>query len=487
MKTHLLFCFLLASFGLFAQQPEPTPQPESAEVPAPVEYDDEHYETTESDRVIIIRKRGGVSAPQIRLPRIVIPDIHIDIDTEELEDELEDVAVELEDLFDLDLDIRIDKSVCDGNPNTYMGVFLENVSPRKAEALGLENPYGRQVKRVVEGTPAYAAGLRGFDYIYGVDEFRVGKQQHLSGIIRRYNPGDRATLKVMRKGNRVDVPITFGDRNENYQDSDRGCDAPFWGVSNNGHHRTYYGDTPVDAEQFMQGRPAAPASATKAMGVRVRMIEGTSADRMGVQSGDVITTIDGNRVYDWTDIETGVQSRNSGDRIEATILRGENTLTVSGPIGSLREADRCDEDEDEEELAEQRSNLEEWREELAQRARAMMEADMEEVTEEDVEEMRDRYDIDMPTDNSLRVEDLEIFPNPSDGPFNVRFVLPDEGATLIRAFNAQGRQIYEFDLGNFSGEFSDRIDLSQNGTGAYFLVITQNGKALTKKIVMSAR
>jgi hypothetical protein len=71
------------------------------------------------------------------------------------------------------------------------------------------------------------------------------------------------------------------------------------------------------------------------------------------------------------------------------------------------------------------------------------------------------------------------------GLFQLQFELPSSGATAIQFYNSMGRVIYDYDLGQFSGEFEDHIDLAQNGTGDYFLFITQGSKSITRKIELT--
>ena len=482
MKFSLLLSFLF-SFALSAQQSEPNAGEAPAQPDTEVTYDDEPYDYNERRRVVL-RVPGGVSIPEIRIPDVNIPEVRIGGDVVVEQQRIPGKVIPRQRIDFEDGDVVVvhnDDWNCgtctDHHSNTYMGVYLENVSERKAAFKGWDNPHGRMVKEVIPNTPAARAGLRGFDYIYGVDEYRVGERQHLSGIVRRYQPGDQATMKIIRAGNRMDVPITFGDRNDDYREADP-CDDPFLGVRNSGNHHTtvtYHGNRPDGIDQWTRNKEISD----DVPGVRVRLIEGTSADRMGLQTNDIIQEIDGNLVFDWDDVTAGVHNHRPGERIALLIHRDGRRVPVEGPIGSQREQGNCGEEPD-------ASSFESFTEELVERAGQLMEADVEAVTDADLREM-ERYQIDMPRDNSLAIEGLEIFPNPGTGPFNVRFTLPERGATLIRAFNSQGRQIYEFDLGEFQGSFSDRIDLGQNGAGAYFLVITQNGRALTRKIVMSAQ
>ena len=69
--------------------------------------------------------------------------------------------------------------------------------------------------------------------------------------------------------------------------------------------------------------------------------------------------------------------------------------------------------------------------------------------------------------------------------FELEFDLETEGQTMVNVYNPTGRAIYEYDLGRFSGDFSDNIDISQNGAGTYFLQIAQDGKSFVRKVVLT--
>jgi hypothetical protein len=85
---------------------------------------------------------------------------------------------------------------------------------------------------------------------------------------------------------------------------------------------------------------------------------------------------------------------------------------------------------------------------------------------------------------TLQVDNLQFSPNPNDGKFNISFDLPEKAKTVIRIFDASNKEIYKEDLGKFSGRYSKQIDISENPKGIYFLQITQNDKAVNKKIVI---
>ena len=87
--------------------------------------------------------------------------------------------------------------------------------------------------------------------------------------------------------------------------------------------------------------------------------------------------------------------------------------------------------------------------------------------------------------NNLAVEGLSVEQNKDL--FELEFTLAGSGDTNIRIFNDAGRMIYQYDLGNFSGDFTDEVNLSQNGKGNFFLEIQQGNRSVTKKITLSSK
>ena len=80
---------------------------------------------------------------------------------------------------------------------------------KKALGLGARRLAFRQQKEVHKD--ARAAGVRAGDVIIGVDEMfpDMSMLDFLGYIRKNYLVGDRITLRVLRDGRRVDLPITL--------------------------------------------------------------------------------------------------------------------------------------------------------------------------------------------------------------------------------------------------------------------------------------
>ncbi len=108
----------------------------------------------------------------------------------------------------------------------WLGVRFTDISPEIASLAGLPARGAVVIIDVVEGSPAAKAGILGSDEwvrrgdrvelegdtVIGADGRALGSSDDFVGILRAKRPGDVVTLRVIRKGREVDVPITMGTR-----------------------------------------------------------------------------------------------------------------------------------------------------------------------------------------------------------------------------------------------------------------------------------
>lgn len=88
--------------------------------------------------------------------------------------------------------------------------------------------------------------------------------------------------------------------------------------------------------------------------------------------------------------------------------------------------------------------------------------------------------------NTLVIPDLGYFPNPApNGTFKLRFNTPGAGELSIKIFNLDGKEVFNRYFENYLGLYSETIDLSRQSEGMYMLEIQQDGKRLTRKIVIN--
>jgi len=82
------------------------------------------------------------------------------------------------------------------------------------------------------------------------------------------------------------------------------------------------------------------------------------------------------------------------------------------------------------------------------------------------------------------ITNLSIYPNPSKDVFNVTFTSEDVQDLKVRVINVIGEELISDNLQQFIGEYTKKIDLTNNAKGIYFLEITTNNGLVSKKLVL---
>lgn len=86
--------------------------------------------------------------------------------------------------------------------------------------------------------------------------------------------------------------------------------------------------------------------------------------------------------------------------------------------------------------------------------------------------------------NTMKVDKLEFYPNPSDGKFNVNFISPERGDLFITVMDMNGKFVYEETVPNFQGTYSKAYDLSAVGKGMYILRMNIGKESYYKKLIV---
>jgi S1-C subfamily serine protease len=94
----------------------------------------------------------------------------------------------------------------------FLGIQLAELTPQIADQFGIDAEQGVLVLGVEGGTPAADAGLQEGDVIVGIDGDQVASAGDLLGLLRRHRPGELVTLRVVRNGDELELPVTLGER-----------------------------------------------------------------------------------------------------------------------------------------------------------------------------------------------------------------------------------------------------------------------------------
>jgi serine protease DegQ len=94
----------------------------------------------------------------------------------------------------------------------YFGVEPEDITPDVAQMLKLERSDGVVLKGVQRASPAGRAGLEPGDVIVAINGEKVGNSRGMLNQIAQLPPGSSASVRVLRAGREVEVPVTVGER-----------------------------------------------------------------------------------------------------------------------------------------------------------------------------------------------------------------------------------------------------------------------------------
>jgi len=92
----------------------------------------------------------------------------------------------------------------------YLGIQFEDIDPgvQSAENLQLQN--GALITAVMPGSAADKAGLLAGDIIVGINNLTINQSQNLDSIMGQFGAGNQITLKILRNGANLDVPVVLG-------------------------------------------------------------------------------------------------------------------------------------------------------------------------------------------------------------------------------------------------------------------------------------
>jgi S1-C subfamily serine protease len=109
----------------------------------------------------------------------------------------------------------------------YIGVSSQALYPQLADKLGLDTTFGGLLAEIVPGGPGEKAGLKGGDeklqfqglpyrtggdVILQVDGRDVIQPNDLARLVATKKPGEKATLTILRNGQKEQVEVTLGKR-----------------------------------------------------------------------------------------------------------------------------------------------------------------------------------------------------------------------------------------------------------------------------------
>src|SRR5258707_7874324 len=228
--------------------------------------------------------------------------------------------------------------------SSWLGVETHEVTSDKAKELKLSAERGVVLGKVVADSPAAKAGLKENDVVTEINGQRVEGAAQFRRMIREIPAGRSIQLTVWRDGRTQTVSATLGKSEERRHAMKMATPRPgtfafripeipdIPSMEWNGN--MLFGDGPrlgIDAED-LSGQLGAFFGAPDGEGILVREVNsGSPAEKAGVKAGDVITSLNGERIRSVGELREKLSGkRDEKDRtVKLGVLRNKSSLTLT--------------------------------------------------------------------------------------------------------------------------------------------------------------
>jgi len=231
------------------------------------------------------------------------------------------------------------------NGGSFLGVYAEDINKENMGRYGLGDVRGVGITEVVKDSPAEKAGLKKDDVIVKFDGESITSVRKLNRLVGEAAPDHTVRLTVSRGGAEQDVSVTLAQRNEgenvfaNVMPPEIFRDFPNSGIKIN--------PGPMEINPGQDGPFVFSFGGARRIGISTQSLtkqladyfgvnggllitsvtENSPAAKAGLKAGDVITTVDGEKVESSGDISRAINKKQDGE-VTLTVVRDRNTRTI---------------------------------------------------------------------------------------------------------------------------------------------------------------
>lgn len=426
----------------------------------------------------------------------------------------------------------------------FLGVILKEkeITDKGANIKTLE------VREVEPGSAAQKAGILSGDIIAQIDGKDVSTSSEFVKEIQSRKIGDEIKITVNRGGKKKKLKATLGEKVMEVQRPigqngmiipDNQGELPFFNFRFGPDSITILsprsdsvkicqpfawnnGQMVVKETAYLGVTPSADGSSTTTKGVKVNVEKETSAEKMGLISGDVITKYNDVDINNFSELADAVSKTKAGDDIRLTILRDGKQREIAGAVGKrscshfddfrifhdykgmdeggnyfydyefdmdIKDLEKhMDEllrglDNEQLRIDRERERLEEELGRIRSNESIHINIRIDEITTEEQQSINKNANPKLETTNSLSFDQISFYPNPSNGLLNLNFTTSETSPVKIVLYNASGNTVYLEERSLTDGKYINTIDIADQPNGSYYLQIIQGNKSYSKKVI----
>lgn len=200
------------------------------------------------------------------------------------------------------------------------------------------------------------------------------------------------------------------------------------------------------------------------------------AEKAGVETGDIITGIDGNALGDFSELLDYLDGKEPGEEVSLEVDRNGSMKKIAITLGE-KQAHRVHDilwmDEDGE--GDETIIIIEGANGKKVKKYKKKHSKMQKFQEED---------FDIKLGGNLDLQNLKVGPNPSTDVVSLSFDSAEKGDLDIQVLNLNGQTIYKEYMSDFSGNYAGDLDLGGQVPGTYLLRIQQGTKQWVEELIL---
>lgn len=184
------------------------------------------------------------------------------------------------------------------------------------------------------------------------------------------------------------------------------------------------------------------------------VIEGSGADLAGIKKGDLILEVAGVEITEDHSVIDALSPFSPNDEVEIKISRDGQTQTLTATLGGRP----------------------------ASHSSTSKRVIIKKIKTDDSGEESIESKGSFTPERTLQLQDFEAFPNPNEGLLRLR-LKADIAPLTVKLTDMEGKELYTRNIKNFKGNLDEEIDISLYPKGTLLLLIEQQGKVFTEKVV----
>ena len=206
----------------------------------------------------------------------------------------------------------------------WLGVQIQALTPELRESLKLSAEGGALVAGVIKGDPADKAGLKAGDVVVEFDGRPVRSDRDLVSIVGNTPVGRAVSLRVLRDGRSLSLEVRIARRSDDRDEAaaEDGEEGPSVRESGKARIGVQVQDITKELAERLGIEDAAGALVTE-------VVDGSPAERAGIERGDVIVEVNRQSVGDAAAFAKAVRSAEPGKSVLLLVRSGRGTRYVA--------------------------------------------------------------------------------------------------------------------------------------------------------------